>query len=357
MTPPKYGFPAYVPYPKSAGTKIPRETVLDYLKLLDYLGRLIEKAAGKSTQDLADEEYRPHDVTYLKLLLLWSYTLRFFQFGKRATRWYYIDLLSASGLSYTKSFPDDPVPGSCFMVPLADQRFYDPDKPLANGFAKVFCLDQDNAALARIAERRTALEKAYGLQFPEYSYHGDDANTSIAKVLEEIEAEAAKPIPKGALGPLTLVFVDNLGLNIHMRTIREIQQRIRADLVVHLPTHAIWRCIEAYRKAGNEYQALNDFFGCDEWKNVTDASQIPTLYHKLVQEATGHVFQDFTPVPIHGEKSRFHLCIYVRHTQGTDGKDGWLAIIRKLAEECGTITYETIHSVRAVSSGKQKTLF
>lgn len=356
MTPAPYGFAPYAPYPESSSLSKSRHAVLNYLRLLDFFGRLIEKAGGgRSSIDETSEEFRPHDVTYLKLLLLWSYALRFHQFGKSASKWFYIDLLSATGLSYARNYPDDPVPGSCFIVPLATQRFGDPSKSLGRTFNKVFCFDDNPKALAKIEERRTGLIKAYGLDLPEYAYYDKDANKSIDSALDEIAHETAAT-PRGTMPPLTLVFVDNLGMDIDMSTIQKIQKRIRADLVVHLPTHAVWRCIEAYKK-GIEQHRMTAFFGTDEWKTIKSASEIPGFYHSLVQKATGQQFQDFTPVPIQGERSKFHLCTYVRHTSGTEGKDGWVSIIRNLAAECGTITYQTIHDVRAVSSGKQKTLF
>ena len=357
MSPPPYGFPKYEPVPDGKTPNKTEYNVWNYLKLINYLGKLVEEAGGgRGAVDDVDDEFRPHDVTYLKLLLLWTYTLRFFKFGQSASYWYYVDLLSASGLNYTKSEPDDPIPGSCFIVPLADQRFYDPTIALANSFDKVYCLDMNADALARIEARRAAMEKKYGLEFPPYSYHAGDANKAIDKILDEIEIEAKKPVPKGQLGPLGLVFVDNLGLDISLDTIKKIQKRTRADLVVHLPTRAIWRCINA-AAAGVEQTALTAFFGGDAWRKIKSEADIPGVYHAVVQEATGHEFQDFKPVPIKGANSDFHLCIYVRHTSGTEGKNGWLAIIEKLAEECGKITHDRIRTVRDLSKNKTKTLF
>lgn len=357
MSPVPFGFPKYEPVPE---TKTPHKTeynVWNYLKLIDYLGRLVQDSgAERGATDEVDDEFRPHDVTYLKLLLLWTYTLRFFQFGKRASSWYYIDLLSASGLNYTKSDLNDPIPGSCFIVPLADQRFTDPAKPLANKFQKVYCLDMNSESLARIEARRLAMAAKYGLDFPPYSYHSGDANIAIDAVLDEIEAEGRKPVTRGQLGPLGLVFVDNLGLDITLETIKKIQKRTRADLVVHLPTRAIWRCVHA-AAAGTNQQKLTAFFGGEAWRAIQNEQDIPRIYHQVVQEATGHQFQDFQPVPIKGVASDFHLCIYVRHTSGTEGRSGWLATIEKIAAECGKITHERIRGVRDVAKNKQKTLF
>jgi three-Cys-motif partner protein len=356
MSPVPYGFPKYEPVPQARTSNRTEYNVWNYLKLINYLGKLVESAgADRGATDDVDDEFRPHDVTYLKLLLLWTYTLRFFQFGKKASSWYYIDLLSASGLNYTKSDPNDPIPGSCFIVPLADQRFYDPARSLENRFQKVYCLDMSPDSLARIETRRAALEAKFGLEFPPYSYHSGDANAAIDKVLDEIELEAKKPLPKGKLGPLGLVFVDNLGLDISLDTIKKIQKRTRADLVVHLPTRAIWRCINA-AAAGVEQARLTAFFGGDAWREIKSEAEIPSAYHQIVQQATGHEFQDFKPVPIKGANSDFHLCIYVRHTSGTEGRNGWLSIIEKLAEECGKITHERIREVRDLAQGRRKTL-
>lgn len=358
MTPAPYGFPPYDPVPTSDSYSKSRHAVLNYLRLLNYVGRLVEKVSGPKTgMDEADDEFRPHDVTYLKLLLAWSYARRFMNYGRRATAWYYIDLLSASGLSYTRNQPDDPVPGSCFLVPLAMQEFEKPAVDLGRTFDKVFCFDKDANALAKIEERRRGLIRQYGFDLPEFGYADGDANQSIEIALKEIETAGSKPPPPGKLRPLTLVFVDNLSLDIEMDTIKRIQKRIRADLIIHLPTRAIWRCIEAFRKSGREQHKLTAFFGTDQWKQISAMAEIPDFYHELVRAATGHKLQDFDPVPIQGARSDFHLCIYVRHTAGTEGKEGWLATIRSLAKECAGITHETIQAVREISSGKQRTLF
>lgn len=356
MCPAPYKFAKYEAVPKGKTDNRTEYNVWNYLKLINHVGKLVESAgAARGKTDDVDDDFRPHDVTYLKLLLLWAYTRLFFKFGKRAVSWYYIDLLSATGLNYTKSDPNDPIPGSCFIVPLAEQRFGEPEATLVEQFHQVYCLDMNPESLAQIDARRTALIEKYGLDLPPYAYFPGDANIAIDKVLDEIEAASKKPVPKGMLGPLGLVFVDNLALDINLETIKKIQKRTRADLVVHLPTRAIWRCIKA-GATGLEQASLTAFFGSDIWKKIKSPDEIPSMYHAVVQEATGHEFQDFTPVPIKGAKSEFHLCIYVRHTSGTQGKDGWLAVIGKLAEECGKIDHDRIQVVRDLSQHKQRTL-
>lgn len=305
--------------------------------------------------DIADEEFRPHSVTYLKLVLLWCYLMRFFDFGKNSQRKFYIDLLSASGLNYCKDFPDEPIPGSCFLVPLGDQRFYNPETPLDRRFERVFCFDYNAEALKRIEERRQGLIDNYGLELPPFDLVEGDANDKVELALKHIEQAEAEHDGPRYTAPLTLVFVDNLKLDIPMATIKEIQSRIRADLVVHLPSHAIWRCIEAYH-AGTPQHKLTEFFGSDDWKSITKKDEIPALYHAKVQEATGGEFQDFEPVRIQGKNSGFHLCIYVRRTKKTAKGPGWVDIVRNVARECAKIDHKTIRGVRDLSSGKQQSL-
>ena len=333
--------------------------VYNYVQLLNHLARIIEQNGGKKPElDLTDDEFRPHEITYLKLLLLMSYSRAFLDIGSRHTDLlFYLDVLSASGLSYTQD-REDPIPGSCFVVPLAMQEFEHPEKPPSHGFSKVWVFDQNEKRLDAILERHQALQNEAGLKLPEFEKVSDDANTSLVKIIDEIEKLTTARKSAGKRRPLTLAFIDNIGLNVEMQTIADMQGRIRADLIIHLPTSAIWRCVRAFQEAGQNEAILDRFFGDQSWKTIMNAQEVPATYNAAVRKATGEDFQDFDPVRIKGLKAEFSLCVYVRKTKGTQKpyKPGWVNKIRSLADACNQVDHDHFTNIQAAVFDRQQSL-
>lgn len=347
----------FVDWPQPAGMKKEDYNVRNYIRLFDHVGKIVDGLLDDGDLEAIDRKFAPHDVTYLKLILLVSYARQFLKFGAGASDWYYLDILSSSGLSYAPDYPQDPIPASALLAPLAWQVFQEPDKPLERAFTEVHCFEMDDGARGALERRYEAMRDGAGFSMPPAQFHGGDANASLIPVLDRIAAVTQERRSNRSLGPLTLAFVDNLSMNIGMDAIKAIQTKVRADLVIHLPTRAIWRCIEANRKGGTEQRQLTRFFGTEDWKNLTSKEQVPQLYHEQVRAATGQDFQEFEPVHIRGLQNDFHLCVYVRHTRGTKGKAGWTATIRKLAEACNRLDYSSITRVKETAVGRQQTLF
>jgi three-Cys-motif partner protein len=322
--------------------------VYNYIHLLNHVGRLIEKCGdGKSDLDAVDDEFRPHDVTYLKLILVITYARQFLKMGSRHTGiLYYLDILSASGLSVVGK-KRDPVPGSCFMVPLAHQDFARRDQDPGFMFREVWAFDLSNEALRLIGDRHQCLTTRAGLRLPPINQVPGDANETIQDVVDVIAKRTDELRAARKKRPLTLAFIDNLALNINMQTVAYIQKHIRADLVVHIPTSAIWRCINQYRKGGMGGKALDEFFGSRVWEEADAIEDIPLLYHEAVMAVTGDEFQSFRPVRIKGQNFEFSIGIYVRKTSKIQnrGLAGWLTSIEKLAEACNNVDYVCMRAI------------
>lgn len=348
--------PLFRPLPRSKGEATADYNVKNYVRLIHHIGKLIEQSQDPE-RDFSgpDSDFQPHDVTYLKLLSLMAYARTFLHFGRSATRFFYLDVLSASGLSYVEG-TRDPIPSSALCVPLAHVDF----KTLPAGqdaeFEKVFCFDQNEEALEALTHRKTRLAECFGFSMPEYVPLAGEASDQLEQAISEIEEVATKERAEGKLGPLTLVFVDNLGMTIPMGTIAKLQARIRGDLVIHIPSGAIWRNIEAQRKNQDQRQALTAFFGGEAWTEIQSADDIPRVYHEQVQQATGADLQDSFPVRIRGGKHMFHLAIYARHTKGTKGKEGWVARIKPLLEACNKVDYAIFPTVKSMAVGGQMRL-
>ena len=320
--------------------------VYNYVKLFNHVGRKLRACGPPGT--VFEDEFRAHDVTYLKLLLATSYARAFLRVGsKHADKLYYLDVLSASGVSYTRTFEDIPVPSSAFTVPLAYHDFKAEPAPPKFAFDRVWTFDRDAVSLAAINERRLALGRA-GFSLPPYEPMAGDAN---ARVFEAIEAIRTG----GAHRPLTLAFIDNVGLDVKMTTIQGIQRGIRADLIVHLPVSAVIRCVEQWRKRQFNQPALTAFFGNEEWQKIDSAADVVSVYHESVRKVTGSEFQDALPVRIKGPNAEFALCFYVRRTRGS-GAEGWVSNIQKLAEACNSVSYDRIRGIVERAEGRRTVL-
>jgi len=346
--------PLFEDLPETRGEPTQEYNVKNYVRLIHHLGKLVESSQGDVARfSDADREFRPHDVTYLKLLALMAYARTFVKYGKAATRFFYLDVLSASGLSNLEG-SGDPIPGSSLCVPMSHLNFRKDPTTQGTKFDKVFCFDRSDDALAAIHWRRDALECKFGFPMSEYQMFPGEASEKLDEVLSEIEEIRSKERGEGKAGPLTLAFVDNLGMNIPMATISMLQQRVRGDLVIHIPSGAIWRNIEAHRKNQDQRQVLTDFFGGDAWKEIESADDVPSIYHREVERVTGAALQDSLPVKIRGGKHTFHLAIYARHTRGTKGREGWVATIRPLLEACNHVDYSSFPTIKSMAVGEQR---
>lgn len=345
--------PPYVPWVSDATYEKALNNVCNYVRLLNHVGSIVEamdvRAGGSTT-----EAFTPHVATYLKLLLTASYARKFLEVGSRYTdKLYYLDVLSASGLTYPGG-AGTPVPGSCFWVPLAHERFEEPRTPPKYAFSRVWTFDDDPAALALLRMRRERLVERAGLSLPPYEHVEGDINSSIGEVLERLAEE--RRADRVESRSLVLAFIDNVALDVTMATIQRIQSSVRADLVVHLPTRAIWRSCQQARQADVEARRLTSFFGSEAaWRKIPDPTHIPGVYQACVEEVTGSAFQPFQPVSIRGPNHDFALCIYARKTSGA-GNVGWVGSIQKLAEACNQFDEPKLKRVMRVATGKQRTL-
>ncbi len=335
--------------------------VCDYVRLLNHLGKIVE-GLGVSSPPRANaeqgEDFTPHLATYLKLLLAASYARTFLRYGRGAAdKLYYLDILSASGLTYPRG-EDQPLPGSCFWVPLARQEFAKPGMAPEIEFDRMWAFDRSTENLKVLAQRHQLLCANAGFRMPALSVVHGDINQTMPVLLDELSKEREVDKRAGTRPSLSLAFIDNIGLDVHMSTIQKLQSSIRADLVVHLPMRAIWRSIQQHKKTDTESHRLTLFFGDEgSWQGIADESQIPRAYQACVQGATGADFQEFDPVIIRSENQEFALCIYARRTRGISGdQKGWVATIQKLAEACNQFNPDMLKSVLAVASGRQATL-
>lgn len=339
----------------------PMNNVCNYVKLLNHVGKIVEGLgiANPVPPEGADEEFTPHEATYLKLLLTSSYARTFLRVGSKYTnKLYYLDVLSASGLTYPGGDKQQPVPGSCFFVPLCHQDFSKPTTAPAFEFSKMWAFEADPACLQTLAARHKLMQTAAGFKLPPLQPVPGDVNQSILPVLDSLAKEREEDFRRGMKPPLILAFIDNLGLNVNMDTIHAIQTKVRADLVVHLPIRAIWRSIEQARKQGVEGKKLTAFFGTEAaWQGIKSQDDIPAAYQKCVQAKTTEPFQEFEPVIIKSKNQEFALCIYARRTKGMDdGHGGWIENIKKLAAACNEFTPDHLNKSLKVASGKQATL-
>jgi three-Cys-motif partner protein len=333
----------------------PENWVRGYLRVLHYLGQLIEYHGPKGVSEEA-QEFRPHNVTYLKLMLVMAYARNsFLEVGSTLqTKLRFLDILSAAGLSYAQENAR-PVPSSAFTVPLAHQEFRDLATQAPKRFDEVWTFDENKDALTTLEARRQALVTKAGLHLPRFEYVPGEANKNVQQIVEEFhQQERGIPLRKR---PLTLAFIDNIGFDIHMDTIEAIQAKIRADLVIHLPIHAVFREVQRYRREGRGNTPLDRFFGGREWLEIKTMEDVAPVYHQCVQARTHREFQRFDPVWIQGGKSSFAMCIYTRKRRDDDSAEQWVGRVTKLATACGKLDYKSIDEVFEHGALGRKNLF
>ena len=126
-------------------------TVCTYVRILNHLGKIVEGLDERESLPTADsgDQFTPHISTYLKLLLTMSYARNAtLKIGPKFTeKLYFLDILSASGLTYPGG-ATQPLPGSCFAVPLAYQEFSRPRTPPSASFSKSWAFELDSKGLA-----------------------------------------------------------------------------------------------------------------------------------------------------------------------------------------------------------------
>lgn len=332
--------------------------VVSWCRILNYLSETIQRVDEEYRPDGHEDSFEPHLPTYKKLLLASSYVYNTLKIAsKYAGNVYYLDVLSASGLSPVQG-EDYAAPGSCFALPLACQDWDEVPTPPDQEFDKVWAFDYSKENLKAIECRREGIVEEMELSLPPFTTVPGDANTSISGVLDEIQQETVRCHQRNEKPPLTYAFIDNEALDIKMSTIQEIQQKVRADLLIHVPTRAIWREIQRSRTEGDDGTAVTEFFGDDVWREIEDSSSIPQVYMEQVERITDGTFQELEPVEISSETSDFALLVCVRETSGIRERDsgGWIEKIKPLARGCNQIDKDRLEEALAQGIGNQSDL-
>lgn len=331
--------------------------VVRWCCILDHLARTIGRADEEYLDAGSDNGFEAHLPTYKKLLLASSYVLNTLSIARNhAGPVYYLDVLSASGLS-SVSGTDFNVPGSCFSLPLACQDWDNPGQPPEYTFDKVWTFDKSAENLSAILDRRKGLTDGMGLHLPPFGTRAGNANEELSVVLDAIREETVQRRNQYEDLPLTYAFIDNEGMDIVMETVREIQQKIRADLIIHVPVRGVIRTIRQHEEMENSAERLTEFFGDESWREIEEPAQVPAVYRDKVEEVTEHAFQEIEPVRITSEKNEFALLFCARKTSGIgEGQEGWVGKIKPLARGCNEIERGRLKDAIQQGIGTQQSL-
>jgi three-Cys-motif partner protein len=325
--------------------------VNNYIRLIDYLGKIVHRIDQQSESTLPT--YTPHRATYLKLLMTTSYARTFLKVGSAYTSdLRYLDVLSASGLSIPKK-RNHPVPGSCFLVPLAHQKFDKPNSTPTFQFNRMWALDESENNLNALRWRHKQLFDWAGFTLPPVITIPGEINEAVPELLGPLAAEREKIRRGRGKPPLYLAFVDNQALDVNMDTIAKIQSTVRADLIIHIPTSSIIRQIRAHEVTQHEYRKMKRFFGNENWTGCSTEDEIAQVYRDEVQRRTHSEFQVIDPVHIRGENHTFSLIVCAR-TTANSGDKGWVARNEKLAAACSRFDLGKLDEVLDHVLGGQK---
>ena len=166
----------------------------------------------------------------------------------RWTRRVYVDLMSGPGVCVVRSthreFDGSPLLSLKTPTPFTDVILVEQDRVLADALA------------ARVATR--------GLR-PAPVIIRDDCNQQ--NVIDEIRARIGS-------GALALAFVDLLGMNVTMATLRALTaKRLPMDLIITFPEMDVRRNWRAAIGGAKEHASrFDEFYGTPDWHNAVDAT-------------------------------------------------------------------------------------
>jgi three-Cys-motif partner protein len=165
----------------------------------------------------------------------------------RWTRRVYVDLMSGPGVCVVRTTGRE-FDGS----PLLSLKTETP-------FTNVILVEQD-PVLAHALEARTAAPELR----PKPAIIRDDCNRS--SVIDDIRGRIGS-------GALTLTFVDLLGMNVTMATLRALTaKRLRMDLIITFPEMDVTRNWHAALRGAAEHASrFDEFYGTPHWRKAVRA--------------------------------------------------------------------------------------
>lgn len=172
----------------------------------------------------------------------------------------FIDLMAGPGVCVdTRSKPSQEFPGST-LIALNTRHAFD----------RILAIEADPTCVAALRQRI-----------------GDEPRRETATILQLDcnSREAIAAIQRATLGALTLMFVDLLGTDVHMRTLRTVTRDRSVDLVI------TWPEMDLVRNRGlviDQQDRWNAFFGDDRWQHqatgLGPARRLRALQHFYLQQ-------------------------------------------------------------------------
>ncbi len=147
-------------------------------------------------------------------------------------------------------------------------------------------------------------QRSQSLPFQKKFYIGD-ANTKVAQIVKELRKIDNKYIP-GKWRSLNLAFLDPDGLELEWKTVQQLAQVGKMDMVIHYSQSGLTRNFELCYKVDDE-TVIDRFFGDREWRRIyqewRDKASKKGLHRELMDyyqeklKALGYVDVD-SPEPL-----------------------------------------------------------
>ncbi|WP_298279352.1 three-Cys-motif partner protein TcmP [Ferroplasma sp.] len=259
------------------------------------------------------DTFKPGAWTMIKELLLAYYAPSYITIMRKQD-WInelcYVDLFAGSGVITLKKLGKNYL-GSPLIVKYAIKKNFD----------KYYFFDNNENNINQLKGL---------IQDKDSSVLYGDSNIEIDRILPELSKQ----------GVHSLIFIDPFAMEIKFNTIKKLSN-IGCDLMINVATEEIKRVVDQYYRENCNTNALDGFFGDDNWKkNLTKVSSDEEIYdyyaRKIVEEVgkkkpsstkiyktlNGHHYHIlFTSTWGNGERPKFFNIIddFNKHIKNLDG--------------------------------------
>jgi three-Cys-motif partner protein len=303
--------------------KIPKGEWLE-----DKFGRLIGMTniiAKESQAEYSEPEYGFWSLKKEIALMYWIWP--FLQIASQHFKsYYYIDLFAGSGLMKANS--SDFFVGSPIVAigsSLSDKKF-----------SQYICLERDKTRRDALEKRANFAAKHFGTCAP--TVLTSDCNQDLSKILNQY-------CPRERT--CYLAFVDPEGISdLKWTTLWTLLAHGRGDIILNFPTSGIVRNF-AIEKSEN---ALNEFFGDKQWRNVSPSAEDLLEYYKRKIACVGYS-RVVDNLPVYDELN--HRLYDLVFATGSTGMNNALA---DLKNRLAGIKTKDIREIHKVIAGPQRQL-
>ena len=252
--------------------------------------------------------------------------------------WFYIDALAGSGVSVYGD-EDEIFLGSPLLAA----------KNAAEPFTKMYFIEKDREKAAALEKRLEAAFNGSDLQItpPEcgYEVYVGDANQELQRVTRNMW-KVAKRDGRASFNHLT--FIDNQGLDLNWKGIKQLAPEPTGDLLINFPTSAVLR---SSGHAGSE-KAMTDYHGGDMWQSANGKEELLETYKRRLSsvEKTEQVVTNIDS----GTKNYQYDMIYA--TRETRGGSDYINAIEYINDFVEAVDGADVEDMLQILHGDQMTM-